>query len=160
LDSLTASANRLGKQGAEQKWWEPPPQMRLDYDPPAPPEEVLIRRRLKKHFDRMNELVAQGMGREEASAQAYREVTGKTALLTNPLLGPKLGYGYDISGEEFEQGGTSGQDEHLWDQGTGDKADRTNPAPANIMVDSEAEGDFPELVDKKQDKPHWPPRTR
>jgi hypothetical protein len=78
----------------------------------------------------------------------------------NRMGGSKLGYGYDTSGEVFEQGGTSGQDEHLWDQANSQKFDHTDPAPANVMVDSEAESDFPELAEAKYDTVHWPARTR
>lgn len=72
----------------------------------------------------------------------------------------KLGYGYDTSGEAGEKGGTSGQDNHLWDTGNGSSKNRTPHNPANQMVDAEAEIDFPELRELKHKRVHWPPRTR
>jgi hypothetical protein len=72
----------------------------------------------------------------------------------------KMGYGYDTSGEQNNGGGTSGDDRHLWDTGNGSKKDRTPKNPANLMVDSEAESDYPELRQMKHKRVYWPPRTR
>jgi hypothetical protein len=72
----------------------------------------------------------------------------------------KLGYGYDVSGEQGEGGGTSGNDRHLWDTGNSPKKDHTQKNPANLMVDAEAETDFPELAEFKHKHVYWPPRTR
>ena len=72
----------------------------------------------------------------------------------------KLGYGYDTSGEVHEQGGTSGNDRHLWDTGNSPKRDHTQNNPANMMFDAEAESDFPELAKFKHKRVLWPPRTR
>jgi len=72
----------------------------------------------------------------------------------------KLGYGYDVSGEQGEGGGTNGDDRHLWDTGNGSKKDRTPKNPANLMVDAEAESDYPELQKMKHHRVYWPPRTR
>lgn len=72
----------------------------------------------------------------------------------------KLGYGYDISGEVGERGGTSGNDRHLWDTGNAPKHDHTQNNPANMMFDAEAESDYPELAKLKHKRVHWPPRTR
>jgi hypothetical protein len=74
--------------------------------------------------------------------------------------GRKLGYGYDISGEQGEGGGTSGGDQHLWDTGNSPKRDRTPKNPANMLVDAEAESDYPELAKFKHKRVHWPPRLR
>jgi len=72
----------------------------------------------------------------------------------------KLGYGYDTSGEVFNGGGTSGNDRHLWDTGNSPKNDKTVKNPANLLVDAEAETDFPELAKFKHKHIYWPPRTR
>lgn len=73
----------------------------------------------------------------------------------------KLGYGYDISGETGRGGGgTSGNDRHLWDTGNAPKHDHTQSNPANMLVDAEAESDYPELAKLKHKRVHWPPRTR
>jgi hypothetical protein len=72
----------------------------------------------------------------------------------------KLGYGYDISGEQFEQGGTSGNDRHLWDTGNSPKRNHTQNNPFNMMIDSEAESDYPELAKFKHKRVYWPPRIR
>lgn len=72
----------------------------------------------------------------------------------------KLGYGYDVSGEQGESGGTSGNDRHLWDTGNSPKKDHTQKNPANMMVDAEAETDYPELAEFKHKHVYWSPRTR
>ena len=72
----------------------------------------------------------------------------------------KLGWGYDISGEQNEGGGTSGDGKHLWDTGNSPKRDRTPANPANMLVDAEAETDYPELAKMKHKRVYWPPRTR
>jgi hypothetical protein len=72
----------------------------------------------------------------------------------------KLGYGYDVSGETHGGGGTSGNDRHLWDTGNAPKHDHTQKNPANILYDTEAESDYPELREFKHKRVHWPPRTR
>lgn len=72
----------------------------------------------------------------------------------------KVGYGYDTSGEVHEQGGTSGNDRHLWDTGNSPKHDHTQNNPANMMIDAEAESDYKELAEFKHKRIHWPPRTR
>jgi hypothetical protein len=72
----------------------------------------------------------------------------------------KLGYGYDTSGEQNEGGGTSGEDRHLWDTGNSPKRDHTQNNPANMMMDAEAETDFPELAKVKHKHVYWPPRNR
>jgi hypothetical protein len=74
--------------------------------------------------------------------------------------GRKLGYGYDVSGEQGEGGGTSGDGRHLWDTGNSPKRNHTQNNPFNMMVDAEAESDYPELVPFKHKHIHWPPRTR
>lgn len=72
----------------------------------------------------------------------------------------KKAYGYDTSGEVHEQGGTSGNDRHQWDTGNSPQFDRTPSNPANQMIDSEAESDFPELAEFKHKRVYWPPRNR
>jgi len=72
----------------------------------------------------------------------------------------KLGYGYDVSGEIEEKGGTSGNDRALDDLGNSPKMDKTPPNPVSVAKDFEAEDDFPELAEKKQDRVNWPPRVR
>jgi hypothetical protein len=72
----------------------------------------------------------------------------------------KLGYGYDVSGEQGEGGGTSGDGRHLWDTGNSPKRDRTKKNPANMGIDAEAESDYPELAEFKHKHVYWPPRTR
>lgn len=71
----------------------------------------------------------------------------------------KLGYGYDTSGE-VQRGGTSGEGRHLWDTGNSPKHDHTQNNPANMLFDSEAEADYPELAEFKHKRVHWPPRIR
>jgi hypothetical protein len=72
----------------------------------------------------------------------------------------KLAYGYDISGEVHEQGGTSGQQRHQWDSSSSPKNDHTQNNPAAMSFDAEAESDYPELAKFKHKRVHWPPRTR
>jgi len=72
----------------------------------------------------------------------------------------KLGYGYDISGEVQRGGGTSGEGRHLWDTGNSPKHDHTQNNPANMLIDAEAESDYPELAKFKHKRVHWPPRIR
>lgn len=72
----------------------------------------------------------------------------------------KVGYGLDISGEQGNGGGTSGEDRHLWDTGNGSKKDRTPQNPANMLVDAEAESDYKELAEFKHHRVYWPPRVR
>ena len=80
--------------------------------------------------------------------------------LCNPLLRIKFAYGYDVSGEVNEGGGTSGKDNALSDLGSPDKQHMTPSNPANVMLDSEAEKEFPELIQKKEERVIWPPRGR
>jgi len=72
----------------------------------------------------------------------------------------KQAYGYDTSGEVQEQGGTSGDEQSLTDQGNSPKFDKTSPNPVAVAVDYEAEEDFPELAAEKHDRVEWPARTR
>ena len=72
----------------------------------------------------------------------------------------KLAYGYDTSGEVQEQGGTSGRDQNLWDQGNQNKMDKTPPNPVSVAQDFEAEEEFPELAEIKHKWVSFPPRTR
>jgi hypothetical protein len=72
----------------------------------------------------------------------------------------KMGYGYDVSGEQGEGGGTSGNDRHLWDTGNSPKRNHTQNNPANMLVDADAETDYPELAQQKHKHVYWPPRNR
>lgn len=96
-----------------------------------------------------------------ALLKASRLLDTLTSLANKKTAGArKLGYGYDTSGEVHEQGGTSGDDRHLWDTGNSPKFDRTPMNPANCLVDAAAESDFPELAEFKHKRVYWPPRTR
>ncbi len=70
----------------------------------------------------------------------------------------KKGYGYDVSGEVQEGGGTNSDQKNLWD--TAQPADgHTTPKPkGNISVDTDAELEFPELAAKKHHRVNFPPR--
>lgn len=72
----------------------------------------------------------------------------------------KLAYGYDVSGEVEEKGGTSGQDNHLWDRGNSPEFEHTPPNPVSVAQDFEAEEEFPELAESKHKRVKFPPRTR
>ena len=75
-------------------------------------------------------------------------------------LHKKLAYGYDVSGEVQEKGGTSGQERHLWDTSNSPKNNHTQNNPGAMSLDAEAESDYPELAEFKHKRVHWPPRTR
>jgi len=75
-------------------------------------------------------------------------------------LSAKLAYGYDVSGEVQESGGTSGQDNALWDEGNSSKFDKTPPNPVSVAQDFEAEEEFPELAEIKHKRVKWPQRVR
>lgn len=75
-------------------------------------------------------------------------------------LHKKLAYGYDVSGEVGEKGGTNGQDRHLWDTSNSPKNNHTQNNPGAMSFDAEAESDYPELAAFKHKRVHWPPRTR
>jgi hypothetical protein len=75
-------------------------------------------------------------------------------------LHKKLAYGYDVSGEVGEKGGTSGQERHLWDTSNSPRNNHTQNNPGSMSLDSEAESDYPELAEFKHKRVHWPPRTR
>jgi hypothetical protein len=64
------------------------------------------------------------------------------------------------SGEVFEQGGTSGNDEHLWDRGNSPEFEHTPPNPVSVAQDFEAEEEFPELAAEKHKRVEFPARTR
>jgi hypothetical protein len=72
----------------------------------------------------------------------------------------KLAYGYDVSGEVGEKGGTSGQDRNEYDQGNSPEFEHTSPNPVSVAQDYEAEDEFPELAETKHKRVEWPPRTR
>lgn len=69
-------------------------------------------------------------------------------------------YGYDVSGEVAETGEQDSRSPNLWDQGNSPKLDRTPTNPANQLVDSEAELDYPALQETKHKRVNWPPRAR
>jgi hypothetical protein len=60
----------------------------------------------------------------------------------------KLGYGYDISGEVQEGGGTSGKGKDIEETQEPWTQHNTGPNPVNINRDSDAEAEFPEIVNK------------
>ena len=60
----------------------------------------------------------------------------------------KLGYGYDISGEVQEGGGTSGQGKDIEETAEPWTNHSTGPNPANVYRDSDAEAEFPEIKNK------------
>jgi len=90
----------------------------------------------------------------------HRLLDGLTAEANRKQGSRKLGYGYDISGEQGESGGTSGNDRHLWDSSGSPKHDHTSMNPANMLFDVEAEADYKELAEFKHKRVYWPPRTR
>jgi hypothetical protein len=69
----------------------------------------------------------------------------------------KFGYGYDISGEVNEGGGTSGQGKDIEETQEPWTHHQTGPNPANVMRDSEAEEEFPQIVHKPNT---FPSRTK
>lgn len=85
---------------------------------------------------------------------------GLTREANNKRGSSKLGYGYDTSGEVHNSGGTSGNDKHLWDTSNSPKNNHTQKNPANVLIDAEAETDFPELAEFKRKRVYFPPRTR
>jgi len=75
----------------------------------------------------------------------------------------RLAYGYDISGEVFDGSGELANREN--EKNLNDTAEpkdhhETPPNPANLMRDTDADKEFPELSEKKNDKVIWPPRRR
>lgn len=91
----------------------------------------------------------------------HRVLDGLT-LMGNKKRGSveKQAYGYDTGGEVHEQGGTSGDEQSLTDQGNSPKFDKTSPNPVAVAVDYEAEEDFPELKAEKHKRVEFPARTR
>jgi hypothetical protein len=85
-----------------------------------------------------------------------REANKKKAAIN------KEAYGYDISGEAFEQGGTSGQDNQVRDLANPANNWETSKNKVDFinMVDAEAERDFPDLAEYKHKRIYWPARTR
>jgi hypothetical protein len=95
-----------------------------------------------------------------ALMKLHRLLDGLTAQANRKRGSRKLGYGYDTSGEQNEGGGTSGNDVHQWDSSGSPKHDHTPMNPANMLFDTEAEADYPELAAFKHKRVYWPPRTR
>lgn len=71
----------------------------------------------------------------------------------------KKGYGYDVSGEVQEGGGSNSDQKNLWDTAQPQDGHTTPKPMGNINMDTQAERDFPELAEKKQRRVHFPPRT-
>jgi hypothetical protein len=85
------------------------------------------------------------------SKNRFSSLTGKTA------------YGYDISGEVFEGSGELANRENqknIDDTAQPGDHHETPPNPANLMHDTDADKQFPELAEWKNKRVHWPPRTR
>lgn len=71
----------------------------------------------------------------------------------------KKGYGYDISGEVQNGSGSRNEQKHQWDSANPQKQHDTGVSPSNVMRDTQAENEFPELKQKKKTKIHFPART-
>lgn len=95
-----------------------------------------------------------------ALMKLHRILDSLTAMANKKRGSKKFGYGYDVSGEVEEQGGTSGQSEHLWDTGQPQDHHETKPNPANCAMDFEAEQQFPELAEFKHKRVDFAPRNR
>ncbi len=75
----------------------------------------------------------------------------------------KKAYGYDISGDISEGSGEIANrenQENLNDTGSPSKHHETAPNPANLTRDTDADKEFPELAEQKNNKVIWPPRIR
>ena len=96
------------------------------------------------------------------SAMKLHRVLDTLTLDANKKRGSreKLAYGYDVSGEVHEQGGTSGNDKAQDDLGNSPKFEHTPPNPVAVAQDYEAEEEFPELAEIKHKRVEWPQRNR
>jgi len=75
----------------------------------------------------------------------------------------KTAYGYDISGEVFEGSGELANRENqknIDDTAEPQDHHETPPNPANLLHDTDADKEFPELAERKNKRVSWPPRTR
>ena len=75
----------------------------------------------------------------------------------------KTAYGYDISGEVFEGSGEMANRENqtnINDTAQPQDHHETPPNPANLLHDTDADKEFPELEEFKNKRVSWPPRTR
>lgn len=90
----------------------------------------------------------------------HRLLDGLTSQANRKRGSRKLGYGYDTSGEQNEGGGTGGDGISNRDTGNSPKLDHTPVNPANMLFDTAAEADYPELAAFKHKRVYWPPRTR
>lgn len=103
-----------------------------------------------------------------AMATVYQSYAlGKIARLLDGLIreankkrGAKLAYGHDISGEVMEPGEQESRSPNLWDNANSPKLNHTQSNPANQVIDSEAENDFPEELEHKHERVNWPARLR
>lgn len=123
---------------------------------PSPPQPAVPPSKEQKL--RMKELLQRGYDHTQAADMVGLEYTPKGELIRKGS--EKLAYGYDVSGEVQEQGGTSGKDQSLDDQGNSPKMDKTPPNPVSVAQDYEAEEEFPELAEIKHKRVPFPPRTR
>lgn len=112
----------------------------------------------KEQKIRMKGLLDRGYNHAEAADLVGLEYTPMGELIRKG--NEKLAYGYDVSGEVAEKGGTSGQSEHLWDTGQPQDHHETKPNPANVAMDFEAEDQFPELAKFKHKRVEFAPRNR
>lgn len=81
----------------------------------------------------------------------------------NAYVSEKKAYGYDISGEVFDGSGEIANRENeqtLNDTAQPQDHHETAPNPANLTRDVDADEEFPELAEKKNERVSWPPRTR
>lgn len=75
----------------------------------------------------------------------------------------KTAYGYDISGEVFEGSGEIANRENqtnINDTAQPQDHHETPANPANLLHDTDADKEFPELAERKNTRVSWPPRTR
>jgi hypothetical protein len=95
-----------------------------------------------------------------ALMKLHRLLDSLTAEANRKQGSRKVGYGYDTSGEQGTGGGTGGDGKDIRDTGNSPKLDRTPANPANMLIDADAESDYPELAAFKHKRVYWPPRTR
>lgn len=75
----------------------------------------------------------------------------------------KIAYGYDISGETFDGSGEIANrenQENINDTAQPQDHHETPPNPANLMRDTDADQEFPDLAKQKNYHTIWPPRLR
>ena len=77
---------------------------------------------------------------------------------------PKIAYGYDIGGEVSDSGSTdiANRENQTNVNDTAQPQDHheTGANPANVLHDTEADKEFPELAEMKSKRVSWPARSR